>query len=160
MRNFVASHTTDIFENNYQTERVREDLTSKRFGAYAGGTANEPLFKVYRDLSMQNDPLAPIEASPEQKATIENRRDITARKAALDQAKLGGQKDEIARAKFYIYQLLRDLHKLLLMDMREKYFAEANSLRARGQATTELQERSRPSRRGRNHESVDVGGLM
>lgn len=61
MRNFVASHTTDIFENNYQTERVREDLTSKRFRAYAGGTANEPLFKVYRDLSMQNEPLAPIE---------------------------------------------------------------------------------------------------
>ncbi len=46
------------------------------------------------------------------------------------------------------------------MDWREKYFAEANSLRAQGQATTELQERSRPLRRGRNHESVDVGGLM
>ena len=46
VRNFVASHTTDIFENNYQTERVREDLTSKRFGAYVGGTANEPFYTV------------------------------------------------------------------------------------------------------------------
>lgn len=42
VRNFVASHTTDVFENNYQAERVREDLTRKRFGACAGGTANEP----------------------------------------------------------------------------------------------------------------------
>ncbi|RYC59464.1 hypothetical protein CHU98_g6760, partial [Xylaria longipes] len=56
VRNFVASHTTDIFENNYQTERVREDLTRKRFGPCAGGTDNEPLFKALRDLSMQSDP--------------------------------------------------------------------------------------------------------
>ncbi|KAK4199156.1 hypothetical protein QBC40DRAFT_329797 [Triangularia verruculosa] len=54
--------------NNYQTERVREDLTRKRFGPYAGGTGNEPLFKVLRDLSIQSDPRAPIEASAEQKA--------------------------------------------------------------------------------------------
>lgn len=97
VRNFVASHTTDVFENNYQAERVREDLTRKRFGACAGGTANEPLFKVLRDLSMQNDPGAPIEATPEQEGSIESRRDITARKAALEQAKFGRQKDEINR---------------------------------------------------------------
>lgn len=44
VRNFVARHTTDVIENNYLTERVREDLTRKRFGAGAGETANDPLF--------------------------------------------------------------------------------------------------------------------
>lgn len=59
LRNFVAGHTTEIFENNYQTQRVREDLTRKRFGACAGGAANEPLFKVLRDLSLQERPAGP-----------------------------------------------------------------------------------------------------
>ncbi|KAI1313157.1 hypothetical protein F5Y03DRAFT_406465 [Xylaria venustula] len=158
VRNFVASHTPDMFENNYQTERVREDLTRKRFGPCAGGTANEPLFKVLRDLSMQSDPRAPTKASAEQKAIIEQRRDMTARKVELEQARASGQKAEIARAKASLDQRRRTLHKLALMDERKRYFAEANNFCATGRSTADLQERSRPSRRWSS--SVDVGELM
>ena len=98
-RDFVASHTTKVFENNYQTQHVRVDLSSTRFGPCAGGQSNEPLFEVMRDLSKQNDSGAPLEATPEQKLSIESRRDIIERRAALETAKLSKDKDQISKAK-------------------------------------------------------------
>ncbi|KAH9947511.1 hypothetical protein B0H21DRAFT_691785, partial [Amylocystis lapponica] len=151
VRNFVASHTTEVFETKYQTERVHEDLSRKRFGACAGGASNDPLFKVMRDLSKQNDSGAPIEATAGQKRSIEGRRDITARRKALEQAKLGGDKQEIAKAKSALDQRRQALYDLLLMDAREKYFVEANMLRAAGESTDKLRERSRPSNKRCDH---------
>lgn len=107
---------------------------------------------MYRDLSMQSDPRAPIEASAAQKASIERRRNITARKGALDRARSAGDKSEIAAAKAALDQRRRALRKLALVDELERYFAEAKGLRAQGRSTTELQERSRPSR----HMSLSV----
>lgn len=156
----MASHTTKVFENNYQTEHVRTDLASKRFGACAGGTSSEPLFKVMRDLSKQNDPGAPLEATPEQKASIKSRRDIMEREAAVRKAQAGGDKGEIRKAKAALDRRRRALHDLLLIQGREEYFEEANKLRAEGKSTDKLRQRSRPSRPRRDHDVLDVGGLM
>ena len=68
LRNFIISHTTDVYENNYMTERVREDLARCRFKGFAG--KNDPLYDILRDLSVQNDPGAPIDPTPEQKRSI------------------------------------------------------------------------------------------
>jgi hypothetical protein len=160
LRNFIASHTSKVFENNYQTEHVRTDLASKRFGACAGGVAAEPLFKVMRDLSKQNDPGAPLEVTPEQKLSIESRRDVTERRAALEAAKLSGDAADVKAKKASLDQRRRALYDLLLMDAREKYFDEANRLRAEGKSTDHLRERSRSSRRRCDHSLLDIGGLM
>ncbi|KAI2607459.1 uncharacterized protein GGS25DRAFT_495945 [Hypoxylon fragiforme] len=53
------SHSTDMCANNYMPERIREYLIRYRFGAVAG--ANNPLFDLLRDLTMQNDSGAPID---------------------------------------------------------------------------------------------------
>ena len=107
-----------------------------------------------RDLSRQNDPGAPIEATPGQKASIESRREV------LQKAKLGGDGEEIARAKGALDQRRRALYVLLVADVREKYFAEMNRLRAEGESTDELRELSRPTNHHSDHAMVDIGSLM
>lgn len=159
-RNFVASHTEDVFQNNYQSERVRVDLARTRFGACAGGEDNEPLFEVMRDLSMQNDSGAPLEATAEQKQSIESRRDVTARRTAFEEAKRHGDKEAIKKAKAALEQRRRTLYELLVMDAREKYFKEASRLRAEGQSTDDLRESSRPPNPKSDHASLDVASLM
>ncbi|GAB1311996.1 hypothetical protein MFIFM68171_02206 [Madurella fahalii] len=51
LRNFM-SHSTDVYDNNYMTENVREDIVRCRFGAFAG--ANDPLFDLLYDLTMHH----------------------------------------------------------------------------------------------------------
>ncbi|KAF8462493.1 hypothetical protein DFH94DRAFT_700934 [Russula ochroleuca] len=159
-RNFVASHTTKVYENNYQTKRVQADLSRTRFGPCAGGQTNEPLFEVMRDLSKQNDSGAPLEATPEQKLSIESRRDITDRRAALEAAKLSKDKGQISKAKSALDQRRRALYKLILLKSREDYFEQANKLRAEGKSTDELRQRSRPARHRCDHAPLDMGCLL
>lgn len=51
-----------------------------------------------RDLTMQNDPGAPIEATASQKSSIEGRRDIIEGREAYRLAKLSGDRAEITKA--------------------------------------------------------------
>ncbi|KAK0471727.1 hypothetical protein IW261DRAFT_1571801 [Armillaria novae-zelandiae] len=138
VHNFMASHTTKVFENNYQTEHVRMDLASKWFGVCGGGALAKPLFKVMHDLSKQNDSSAPIEATPEQKLSIESCRDVTERWAALETAKLSRDAADIMKANVSLDKQWHALYDLLLMDAQEKYFDEANRLRAEGKLTNHL----------------------
>ena len=139
-RNFVASHTTTVYENNYQTQRVQADLSGTRFGPCAGGQSNEPLFEVMRDLSKQNDSGAPLEATPEQKLSIESRKDLTQRRAALAAAILSKDKEQISKAKSALDQRIRILDKLLLLKARDDYSEQANKLRSEGKSTDELRQ--------------------
>ena len=41
--NFIMSHSTDVYENNYMSERVRDDLIECRSGAFA--RAKRPVFR-------------------------------------------------------------------------------------------------------------------
>lgn len=113
-----------------------------------------------RDLSKQNDPGAPIESTAEQRRSIEGRNDMKSSREDLRLAKLGENKEEIAEAKGALDQRRRGLCNLLVMDAREKYFAEANKLRSEGRSTDELQERSRLSNKRSDHAKLDIGGLM
>ncbi|MCJ1427075.1 hypothetical protein MMC29_004978 [Sticta canariensis] len=162
VRNFIASHTTKMFENNYETKHVREDLARHHFGAAAGGEANEPLFAAMRDLSKQSDPGAPIEASAEQKRSIESRRDINRMQKELEAAQNARPRIQarIAKAKATINQWRRTLYDLLVLDARAKYFAAANALRSAGDSIEELRDKSRPAKRDCDHAMVNVGGLM
>ncbi|KAK0610404.1 hypothetical protein B0T17DRAFT_658205 [Bombardia bombarda] len=141
------------------TERIRDNLASGRFGYFAG-VSNDRVFKVMRDLSKQADPDAPIEATPEEKRSIEGRRDITKRMKDLELAKATGDKKSISKAKAALDQRRRSLYVLLVADARAKYFAEANRLRTNGLTTTHLRKRTQPTRRRREHSLLDIGGLM
>ncbi len=90
--------------------------------------------------------MPPPEATAEQKGRIESRQDITRRREDLRLVKLGNDKQAIAKAKSALDQRRRGVCDLLVIEAREKYFAEANSLRADGQSTDELRERSRHAR--------------
>lgn len=116
------------------------------------------LVNVLRDLSMQNDPGAPIDATPEQKSSIENRWEITEHKTALEKAKYSTLRETISRAEAALDQLRRSLYELLVKDAREKYFTEADRLRAEGKSTSHLRSSLSPKRG--EHTLLDVGGLM
>ena len=156
LRNFVMSHSTDVYENNYMTQRVREDLTRIRFGAFAG--SNDPLFCVLRDLSLQSDPGAPIEPTPKEKQSIEGRNDITLHCKTLDAARASGKREDISKAKAALDQLRRRLHVLLLVEARKRYFAEAARLRSLGLSTACLRSTVPPKRR--DHQMLDIGLLL
>lgn len=131
-----------------------------RFGPCAGGQPNEPLFEVMWDLSKQNDSGAPLEATPEQKLSIESRRDITERRAALEAAMLSKDKGQILKAKSAFDQQRRALHKLILLKAQEDYFEQANKLRAEGKSTDELRQRLCPAKHRCNHAPLDMGCLL
>ncbi|KAI0402513.1 hypothetical protein F4802DRAFT_599947 [Xylaria palmicola] len=131
LRNFILSHSTDVYENNYTTRRFRQDLAKLRFGVSAG--LNELPFDMLRDLTIYTDSGAPIDLTKDQLQYIESRQDIKKLTAALDAAKL---------------------HELLLIDSRTKYFAEANELRANGKSTAHIR---RPTPAGsREHDELDM----
>lgn len=52
-RNFVPSHSTDVYENNCMTKRFRQDLAKLRFGTAAG--SNDLVFVILHDLCIQVD---------------------------------------------------------------------------------------------------------
>jgi hypothetical protein len=75
-------------------------------------------------------------STPEQKLSVESRRDITQRRAAWEAAKLNGDAADIVKVKkAFPDQRRRALFDLLLMDAREKYFAEANRLEVEGRTS-------------------------
>ncbi|KAF8887659.1 hypothetical protein CPB84DRAFT_1849826 [Gymnopilus junonius] len=79
------------------------------------GQSNEPLLEVMRDLSKQNDSGTPLEVTREQKLSIESRRDITERQAALDDAMLTKDKGKISKAKSTLDKQKCALYKLILL---------------------------------------------
>ncbi|THH17294.1 hypothetical protein EW146_g3486 [Bondarzewia mesenterica] len=124
----LVYHTTDIYENKYQTQHMQADLARMHFGPCAGGQSNESLFKVMQDLSKQNDSGTPLEVMPKQKRSIESWRDITQRWAALEAAMLSKDKGQISKVKSALNQQRHALHKLILLKAREDYFEQANKL--------------------------------
>ena len=159
-RNFVASHSTKIFESNYQTRNVRVNLAGVRFGACAGGASDESLFQVLRDLSKQNDSGAPIAITAEQRRSIELRRDVTERREAVEQAKIDGDDASVKEKRSALSQRRRVVTELVLEKSREKYFVDADECRAAGLPTDHLIDSSRSSRSQSEHASFDIGGVM
>ena len=156
LRNFIMSHSTDVCENNYMSEHVREDLIKCRFGAFAG--TNDPLFDLLWDISMQNDPGAPIDPTPQQKLDLESRRDVTELKGRLEALQKSGPKTDISRVKALLENLRQRLYTLVVADSRERYFTEAAKLRSRGLSTIHLRSSEPPPYS--DHTTLNIKGLV
>ncbi|KAG9023096.1 hypothetical protein FRB95_013563, partial [Tulasnella sp. JGI-2019a] len=156
LRNFVMSHSTDVYENNYMSKRIREDLIKCCFGAF-GGT-NDPFFDVLRDLTMQNDPGAPINPTTEQKLSLESQRDVTEQREKFEALQKSGSKADISRARVLLESLRQRLYVLMVADSRERYFIEAAKLRSRGLSTSHLRSSEPPP--CSDHAALDINGLV
>lgn len=142
LRNFIMSHSSDVYENNYMSEQVREDIVRCRFGAFAG--TNDPLFDLLRDLTTRNDPGAPINPTPEQKLALEDRQDVTELRNKFSALQICGSKTDILRAKARLEDLRQRLYDLVVAESRKTYFAEAAKLRSRGLSTSHLRSSAPP----------------
>jgi hypothetical protein len=157
MRSFIMSHSTHVYENYYMSKHVRVDFAQLRFGEYAAGS-NDDLFQILRDLCLRKDPNAPVDPTPEQLASIEERNDATELRNAFELAtkgfgpKLAGKGVDVKLAKEESYPQLsseeisrketrkhktkldkrrRRLEEMYAVDSREKYSSHAASLRLR-----------------------------
>src|SRR6266516_500728 len=82
LRNYILSHTNTVFEKQYQTSRIREDLLQAAFGRRTGND-NGTLFTLLRNISLSRDLNAPIDLSPDEWAEFEGRVDATMLRAAI-----------------------------------------------------------------------------
>ncbi|KAL9099920.1 MAG: hypothetical protein Q9163_004647 [Psora crenata] len=117
------SHSMDVYENNYMSECVCDDLIKHRFGAFVG--TNDPFFDLLRDLSMQNDPGAPLDAT-------------LSRREKYKTLQKSRAKAEMSRAKALLESLRQRLYALVVEESRKKYFAEAAKRRSQGLSTSHL----------------------
>ncbi|KAK8035693.1 hypothetical protein PG991_001766 [Apiospora marii] len=132
MRNYVMSHTTNVFESNYQTSRSRAQLMKLAFGAEAGN--HDPLFQRLNDISLSRDPGAPTEVTADEKQVFEERQDVRAQRSELRAARDRTTKHAIRNKLNY---LLKTLSQLKLEEKRAAYFERVDLLRAQGQRTTD-----------------------
>lgn len=145
LRNWVMSHTNTMFEAQYQTSRLREDLLQAAFGQRTG-CDNTHLFAFLRNMSISRDQNAPVDLAPDDWAGFNNRKDVIRLEdamekvqAAKDQAISNNDKEEMATLT-ELLRLLRSRHrylrhawaKLKLLEIRRKYFEEADRARALG----------------------------
>lgn len=152
LRNFVISQSTDVYEHNYMTKRVRVDLARCRLGDLAG--SNGLLFEFFRDLSIQRDPDAPIDITEDQRQYMESRNDTTELREALEKAKRSNDKTQIRKKKAALVLHRRQVEELLVHNSNIKYFAEADRLRKLGLPTTHLRQ-PRPAG-PREHSLLDM----
>jgi hypothetical protein len=119
-----------VFLQNYQTKRVREDLTRLAFGSMAG--RNDALFQSLRSMSLQRDINAPIDPSAEELRTFHQRRDITRFGKLAKAARLVG---DIKAARIFegrAYTTIRRLSIMQVQENRTQYFDRVRRLRTLG----------------------------
>lgn len=140
-----------MFEAQYQTSRLREDLLQAAFDQRTG-CDNTHLFAFLRNMSISRDVDAPMDLNPDDWLGFHGRRDATRLRNAISTVQAA--KDQAAKDQpFYdenktkelgtLTELLRLLRsrdralrhawsKLKLADIRQKYFREADRARAVG----------------------------
>ncbi|KAI6082452.1 hypothetical protein F4821DRAFT_247161 [Hypoxylon rubiginosum] len=132
LRNHILSHTTSVFESNYQTHRTRADLMSLAFGNGTG--RDEQLFAMLRDMSMSRDANAPVDITAEEYRRFEQRNDLTTLRYQIDNASDSKERSQF-RSK--VNYLLKILSQLQLDKNRAEYFERVDCLRAQGVPTDE-----------------------
>ena len=84
VRNYVPSHTTQVFQTSHQTNLVRENLAEKAFGFKAG--CNDDLVPQLRNMILSRDENALFDPTIDHLVGFEKRRDVTERPTELNKA--------------------------------------------------------------------------
>lgn len=132
LRNYILSHTNAVFEGQYQTTRIREDLISAAFGDLTRCN-NSYLFATLRNISHSRDENAPFDLHPDDWAECDARQDSKDLRAAITAAGQEGDPEFYGTLRSRLKYLRRSWRQLKLADLRSKYFEEADRLRADGQ---------------------------
>jgi hypothetical protein len=126
------SHTNNVFESQYQTSRIREDLIQAAFGQRTGSD-NGPLFALLRNISLSRDSNAPFDIAPIEWAEFEAREDATTLRTAMTEARHENNLKFLKTLKSRFRYLRHSWKSLKLADNRRKYFEWADRSQAQGQ---------------------------
>ncbi|EFY96531.2 hypothetical protein MAA_08028 [Metarhizium robertsii ARSEF 23] len=140
LRNFIVSHSTEVFERSYQQVRIRANLANIAFGDKARHDA--ALWEAISNSFHNRDPNAPTRLSKKELDQFESRKDITELRKELRHitAQEGSSSQEAKKVSSRIRYILDCLEKLQVQQKRRKYFEEADKLRAMNQSTTHLKQ--------------------
>lgn len=148
MRNYILGHTQAIFESNYQSHRVDEDLLGLAFN---NAERKSELFKELGNMSFKRDRGAPLYISREGQAQLDRRRDVTSLRRLMETVKAEHRKLLQLRDT----ELMGYLQRLWLVRARQEYFAEAAALRQQGKEPANLS-----SSRGATGTAANVACLI
>jgi hypothetical protein len=121
LRNYIMSHTNNMFKSQYQTSRIREDLAQAAFGQRTGSD-NGLLFAMLRNISLSRDSNAPIDIASTEWAEFEAREDATTLRKAMTEARNENNLKFLETLKSRFGYLRRSWKSLKLADNRRKYF--------------------------------------
>jgi hypothetical protein len=136
LRNYIMSHTTQVFESSYQTRNIRADLMSIAFDGMT--RKNDPIFAMLSNTTLGRDAGAPIDVSDKDLLEFEQRKDVSDIRASIEAAKLAGKRDRksLNPLMMKVRNLIQTLSSLKVQEKREQYFERVNRLRALGKPTT------------------------
>ncbi|KAF4342966.1 hypothetical protein FBEOM_3056 [Fusarium beomiforme] len=114
LRNFILSHSSEVFERSYQPIQLSGNLMKLSYGQNAQG--DEQLLGAMQGVCYKRDRNAPIYIKKKDLESFYQRRDI---KLLIEAKKGGDPKKKIAGR---IQHIINTLEDLLLMKMRHDYF--------------------------------------
>ena len=133
------SYAQAVFERNYQTGRVRENLHRSRFECVfpSSDMWDRSIESVLQGMTLKRDQNAPAEAFAEDLAAIEKRTDVCHLREAFEAAKKVDPRREGAWRKLYIqYRArVRRVSELAVVTPRRGYFETVDLQRALGNPT-------------------------
>ncbi|KAH7633844.1 hypothetical protein B0T09DRAFT_334751 [Sordaria sp. MPI-SDFR-AT-0083] len=140
IRNHILSHNTKTFETSYQARHIPHNLMSFVFDSTSEDDSK--LFKLLASASLRRDDKAPLYPTVAMLETFENREDMKALRAQRrhfrEELKLSADNREVKQLTAKIGNLRTGLSNLAIKQARENYFAEVDSLRARGLSTEDM----------------------
>lgn len=122
------SHTSIVYQENYQTRNVRENLIGIAFGP-ENVDGDEQLFQCLRQMGLSRDEGAPRAVPKEQMGEFETRKDITTLRAELRGLCSPERRSELVRQ---IASTKATWIRLRLEANRQLYFKQADQLRLQG----------------------------
>ena len=140
LRNFIVSHSTEVFERSYQPVRLRANLANIAFGDKA--RHDTALWEAISNSLHNRDPNAPTRLTKKEIDQFESRKDITELRKELKYitAKEGSSSQEAKKVSSRIRYTLDCLERLEIQEKRRKYFEEADKLRAMNKSTAHLKQ--------------------
>ncbi|KJZ79749.1 hypothetical protein HIM_00463 [Hirsutella minnesotensis 3608] len=153
LRNFILSHSTDVFERSYQPVQIRERLAEIAYGERA--KQDDDLWSIISNAFLQRDPFAPLYLTQGELDEFGNRRDVQNLRERFKAAQVekGMQCREAHEIKARLAYIYKCLETLKLEEKRRAYFAEVDRLRASGQPTTHLHDPSAANPRRKAHKT-------
>lgn len=151
VRNYVLSHSSDVFDSSYQPKHVKENLISA-LAPEVQADSDAALFQLLRQSSLRCDELAPINPSERDIVRWKN-----TRKDLNDLLETEGYSKHAK-----IRTIVKRLSNAYIEEQKQQYFEETNKRRAFGQAINDLIPPIEPynKTKARSNSGLSVAGTV